>query len=215
MRYSRFLAFVGCGAIGAGAFFAARAATGQVLSVGAGRPGASASASAPPVADAAPSAAAAPPRSVTTYQGGPDGWAVTQFIQPSDSPLQQSNVEFDRQISALTSRYGEIDDDAERQKAKTELAEMLGKQFEVQQQIREEEVGQLEARVKKLRALIDKRKDARQSIIEKRLDQLLREAEGLGWSAGGEGPHQAIYRPIALPGAISARPVPAPPAPGK
>ena len=214
MRYSRFLALVGFGAMGAAAFFAARAATGQVLSVGAGRPGASASASAPPVADAAPSAAAAPPRSVTTYQGGPGGWAVTNLVQHIDSALQQSNAELNAQIGALTSRYGEIAEDAERQKAKTELAELLGKQFEVQQQIREEEVGQLEARVKKLRALIDKRKEARLSIIEKRLDQLLREAEGLGWNVGGEGPHQAIYRPIALPGAIGAKPVPTPPAKG-
>ena len=204
MRNTRFMAIVGCGAIGAGALMAARAAIGQDAAPrGAGGP----VVIAPPGAAAVylPQPSPPPPRPVTTYQNTPFGWRETQFVVPGDSPLQQTSVELDRQIGALTSRYGEIAEDAERQKAKAELAELLGKQFEVQQQIREEEVGQLESRVEKLRALIDKRKDARQSIIEKRLDQLLREAEGLGWNAGGEGAHRAVYRaPLALPTRVEA-----------
>ena len=215
MRYSRFLAVVGCGAMGAGAFFAARAAIGQDDAArGAGGPVVIAPAGAPAVYLPQP-APPAPVRAVTTYQNTPGGWRETQFVVPSDNPLQQSNAELDRQIGALTSRFGESAEDADRQKAKAELAELLGKQFEVQQQIREEEVGQLEARVKKLRALIDKRKEARQTIIEKRLDQLLREAEGLGWNAGGDGAKHAVYGYGATNKTVPNRAVPAPPAPGK
>lgn len=154
-----------------------------------------------------------PARGVISYQNGKAGYAAA-WSRSSESPLQHSNAELEGQIGALTSRYGEIADEDELQKAKTELAELLTKQFEIQQQIREEEVGQLESRVKKLRGLIDKRKEARQSIIEKRLDQLLREAEGLGWNPGGEGAHRAVYSaPLALPTRVEATPKSASPFP--
>ncbi|HEV3024616.1 MAG TPA: hypothetical protein VGX76_19205, partial [Pirellulales bacterium] len=46
----------------------------------------------------------------------------------------------------------------------------------------------IEARVKKLREVINKRNEAKRSIIDKRLDQLIREADGLGWNAPAAGP---------------------------
>jgi hypothetical protein len=83
----------------------------------------------------------------------------------------------------LMKEYAGTDNEDMRAKIKTKLGEALGKQFDLQQKRRELELSRLEARMKKVRDLMKKRSDARTTIIEKRLDQVLREAEGLGWGA--------------------------------
>src|SRR3569623_675466 len=113
--------------------------------------------------------------------------------ESSDGKLQQAGAQLSRESEELISRYSEASDDEQRQKIKAQLAELVAKQFNLQQQIREDEVAQIEVRVKKLRALIEKRKAAQQSIIENRLDQLLREAEGLGWTPPAERDQQIQY----------------------
>ncbi len=53
----------------------------------------------------------------------------------------------------------------------------------------------LEARIKKVRELMQRRSAERQTIVEKRADQLLREADGLGWAPpqGIKGQQSAPY----------------------
>ena len=58
----------------------------------------------------------------------------------------------------------------------------MEKEFDLQQKRRDLDLVRVEARLKKVRDLMKKRSEARQSIIDKRLDQLIREAEGLGWT---------------------------------
>lgn len=135
------------------------------------------------------------PADVRFYYGAAGGWGHAS--EAGAGQLQQASSELARQTEALVSKYGEAAKDEDREKIKTELAELLAKQFGVQQQIREEEVAQIEARVKKLRELIEKRKAAQKSIIERRLDQLLRDAEGLGWiAATPDDAHQQWIRGV-------------------
>jgi hypothetical protein len=135
--------------------------------------------------------------------------------ESSDGKLQQAGAQLSRESEELVSRYSEASDDEQRQKIKAQLAELVARQFNLQQRIREDEVAQIEARVKKLRALIEKRKAAQQSIIENRLDQLLREAEGLGWTPPAERDQRVRYiRPTQLYSGAGAAPpvaIPAPP----
>jgi hypothetical protein len=90
--------------------------------------------------------------------------------------------------------YAAADNEDKRAKIKTKVQEALGKQFDAQQKRRDLELTRLEAQTKKLRELMKKRSDARTTIIEKRLDQLLREADGLGW-ASPHGPSVPGYYP--------------------
>jgi len=85
------------------------------------------------------------------------------------------------EIFNLLAKYGETTDEKERAKIKEGLSKVLAKVFDLQQKERESEIADIEGRVKRLRELLDKRTKARQSIITNRLDQLLREADGLGW----------------------------------
>jgi hypothetical protein len=94
--------------------------------------------------------------------------------------VAESNAE--REVSGLVREYSRKEDDKERAKIKEKLSAALSKQFEAQQKRREHELAKVEAQVKKLRELMKKRGEERKTIIDRRLDQLMREAEGLGWT---------------------------------
>jgi hypothetical protein len=68
-----------------------------------------------------------------------------------------------------------------REKIRTKLSDTLGKQFDLRQKRHEAELTALEAQVKKLKDLVQKRQDNRREIISKRIEQLQRDADGLGW----------------------------------
>jgi hypothetical protein len=71
--------------------------------------------------------------------------------------------------------------DAQRSDARTKLAENLGKQFDLRQKRHGQEIEALETQVKKLKDLVRKRQESREDIISRRVDQVLREVDGLGW----------------------------------
>ena len=105
--------------------------------------------------------------------------------EPDDaelSKLKQADAAMGRQEEQLISRYAASEDPEQRSAIKTELAEQLNNHFSIQEQIRDRELARVEAHVKKLRELTQKRRDAQKTIIEQRFDQLLRDADGLGWT---------------------------------
>jgi hypothetical protein len=89
-------------------------------------------------------------------------------------------LELARQSQALVKQMGKATGD-EKDKLKTKLTETLEKQFDMRQKRHEKELAALEAQVKKLKDMVQKRQDNRRDIISRRIDQLLRDAEGLGW----------------------------------
>src|SRR5262245_42683548 len=87
----------------------------------------------------------------------------------------------DHETADLARKLGEASSDSERSKIKEQLTERLEKQFDLRQKRHLEEIKSLEAKLKKLKELVDKRQENRREIISKRVDQLLSDAEGLGW----------------------------------
>jgi hypothetical protein len=85
------------------------------------------------------------------------------------------------EANQLAQQLGEAKSDADRDKLRTRLGEVLEKQFDQRQKRHEAEIKGLEAQVKKLRDLVEKRQENRREIIARRLDQILRESQGLGW----------------------------------
>jgi hypothetical protein len=69
----------------------------------------------------------------------------------------------------------------EREKIRDKLTDTLGKQFDVRQKRHEAEIAALEAQLKKLKDIVQKRQENRKEIISKRMEHLVRNAEGLGW----------------------------------
>ena len=81
----------------------------------------------------------------------------------------------------LIRQLGEAKSDSDRDKLKVKLGEILEKQFEQRQKRHEGEIAELEAQVKKLKDLVAKRQENRREIVARRLEQVLRESQGLGW----------------------------------
>ena len=131
-----------------------------------------------------------PPPPGATLAAQP-GWVVAQpgsdHIVPrytgpgfafAGSP-EESNLA--HEADRLARQLGEAKSDTERDQLKTKLGEVLEKQFDQRQKRHEAEIKALEAQVKKLRDLVEKRQENRREIIARRFDQILREAQGLGW----------------------------------
>jgi hypothetical protein len=122
---------------------------------------------------------------------------------PEARKLYEAECKAEQEVAKLVAEYAKTEEEAERAKLKTKLTDALSKQFDLQQKRRERELARVEAQLKKLRDLMKKRSDERKSIIEKRVDQLVRDAEGLGWSPpAGLRPQAA---PLGVPGTPQTR----------
>ena len=86
-----------------------------------------------------------------------------------------------READQLARQLGEAKADSDRDKLKARLGEVLEKQFDQRQRRHENEIEALEAQVKKLKDLVQRRQENRREIVGRRLDQVLRESQGLGW----------------------------------
>ena len=94
-------------------------------------------------------------------------------------------------LDRLAQKAADADGDA-REVALSDLRNALADRFDAAQADREQDLAALEAKVKRLRELHDKRAAAKADIVARRAEALLRAAEGLGWedpagSAGGSG----------------------------
>ena len=70
---------------------------------------------------------------------------------------------------------------ADRKKIEQQLRQSLKEQFDARMSVHQKEIEQLEAKVKKLREQLELRRKKQDEIVDFRLQQLLREAQGLGW----------------------------------
>jgi hypothetical protein len=96
-------------------------------------------------------------------------------------PASAEEMNLSHQAEQAARKLSEAKSDSEREKIKGDLRDVLEQQFELRQRRHEKEIEGLEAQVKKLKDLVRKRHDNRREIISKRLDQVLSDAEGLGW----------------------------------
>jgi flagellar motility protein MotE (MotC chaperone) len=88
---------------------------------------------------------------------------------------------YDRSLDPLVEQLKEATTDDGRDKIKDQLREILVKQFTARQEKHEKEIADLEAKIKNLRNLVAKRQENRREIVENRLAQIVRDAQGLGW----------------------------------
>jgi hypothetical protein len=127
----------------------------------------------------------------TSLQRIGTAYGVTQAAQPNVfmQPAGQGGGDYRgaeeadaaREADQLTQELGRAKNDAERDKLKARLGELLDKQFNLRQARHEREIEALETRVKKLKDLVQKRQENRRDIVSRRLEQILRELDGLGW----------------------------------
>ena len=137
--------------------------------------------------------------------GGIYGWQAaegqTRTIQPAAADAYSQNFAVAQNANGTTasrSRYSvrlsqrakllkavkalqSAKDDKAKDKAKSDLTKVLNTVFDADLKQRQEEIAKIEARIKKLKATLDKRRTARDRIIDLQIKVLVNEADGLGF----------------------------------
>jgi hypothetical protein len=133
------------------------------------------------------------------YGGGPGammGGVDARWNTPGLAPVErdqegeklaQLNGTLGAEIQQLAQKLRDADDEEVAGETEKALNEKVGQQFDVRQQMRERQLAALEAQVERLRNVHNERADQRDRIVRDRVQQLIREAQGLGWGDAGEG----------------------------
>lgn len=118
-------------------------------------------------------------------------YQATPVADPSNPYQSQS------QSAQLAKQYVEAKKEEEKKEIRKHLTEVLSHQFDLHIQAQQKELEDLEKQIANLRTVLKKRLDAKTPIVERRLEQLIQEAEGLGWNAPGS-PH-LLFQPSNTP----------------
>ena len=104
-----------------------------------------------------------------------------EFVPERSVIVTPAQVELHNKLTRSVGKLRSAEDESKKEAAKQEVAGHLTQIFESDMQRREAEIAKVEARVKKLRQQLEKRRTAKASIIQLRLQVLVNEAEGLGF----------------------------------
>jgi HAMP domain-containing protein len=102
-------------------------------------------------------------------------------VDPALGKFGTEEAALRRQADLLIRQLEAADSDALRQDIKAKLGETLSKQFDASQKRYGIEIEALEAQIKRLKDLVRKRQENRAEIISRRLDQIVRDSQGLGF----------------------------------
>jgi hypothetical protein len=85
----------------------------------------------------------------------------------------------------LAQKYIKTEKVEEKQELRKKLTDIVGQQFDTRLQQQQKELNDLEKQIANLRAVMKKRQDNKTAIVERRIDQLIQDADGMGWSNPG------------------------------
>jgi hypothetical protein len=119
---------------------------------------------------------------------------------PEAAERYQEELEAATEAQKLIGQFQQAASDDERSQLREQLREALVRQFEAQQARRTLEIESIEERLAKYKEKVQKREDAKDMIVDRRLDQLTGVGDDLGWEETGIGPHAGHpFGPSALP----------------
>lgn len=119
----------------------------------------------------------------------------TQYVPMSPEEAQEIQ-QYQEIVATLRSDKPE----AEKELARKQLSELLSVGFDRDLETRETDLKSLETRVEKLRAQLDKRKAAKQEIVDLRLKTIQNEADGLEYPGSATQPEGASNPLVPVPG---------------
>ena len=115
-------------------------------------------------------------------------------------PGVQQGIAAEDEARKAIEAYRLTDDQDEKARIVKALPDVIAKQFDARQLVRECELKQLENQLRKLQEVHQRRARQRDQIIEERVRELLRDADGLGWGTDDELRSSATGYGYGLPG---------------
>ena len=98
-------------------------------------------------------------------------------------PAQTEEIRYAQEAFALLQQYAAESSDESKTDIKNRLRITLKNQFRLQHMRRDEELKSIEKRLAELRQKLEKRAEAINTIVDRRLEQLVSDVDGLGWGA--------------------------------
>lgn len=133
---------------------------------------------------------------------------VPVYSGPAYQPLFADGLNVQSQTAGLAQQYVKAEKDDEKKELRKKLTDVLGQQFNAQVQRQQKDLEDLEKQIASLRAVLKKRQDAKSTIVERRVEQLIQEAEGLGWTAPStphaNGPYNRLFDNVYKPDTLTA-----------
>ena len=111
---------------------------------------------------------------------------------------QQEEIQLAHQAKVLLNQYGKELRAEVKEKLKSDLRAVLHRQFRLQHQRRDAELRSIERRLADLRSKLKKRGDAQSTIVDRRLEQLISDIDGLGWTTE-DVPDNLFLEPVGPP----------------
>ena len=92
------------------------------------------------------------------------------------------------QAQQLAKKLAAAEKEDEKKDLRKKLTDVLNQQFDAHAKEQEKELDDLEKQVSKLRETLKKRQANKDKIVERHIDQMVQDAEGLGWSTPSSAP---------------------------
>jgi ribosomal protein L29 len=129
----------------------------------------------------APSPVAAPPAVPV-----PPGFPAFDVLQSGTAYFQPGAFgggSKDAQAATkLAKQFVKAEKEDQKKDIKKQLTDLLAKQFDQHVQQQQKELENLDKQIATLRTVLKKRQDSKTSIIDRRVEQLILEADGMGWN---------------------------------
>ncbi len=122
----------------------------------------------------------------------------------SESARSGPEADLEQQTQELVQQYRNAGDTEDRDAVLDDLQNIVSDHFDLRQESREAELEQLEREIERLRSLHERRQDEKDRIVQRRIESLLREADGLGWGS----PHSSSIRSLDSQATVGPRPGP-------
>jgi hypothetical protein len=119
----------------------------------------------------------------------PAGFAFSGSGEGMPGPMVwQMQMQKQSQAAELAQKYVKSEKESEKKEIRQKLTETLNQMFDEHMEQQQKELEDLEKQIAELRTVMKKRAGAKATIVDRRIEQMIQDAEGLGWNAPG-GPH--------------------------
>ncbi len=118
----------------------------------------------------------------TVARPGPGGVYIAT-PNPASFGLFPGQADPRNEASQFAQRYVKAEKEEDKRDLRKKMDDVLSKQFDQHMQQQTNELKELEKQIDQLKATLRKRQEAKETIVRRRAEQLINEAEGLGWTA--------------------------------
>jgi flagellar motility protein MotE (MotC chaperone) len=112
----------------------------------------------------------------------PPAAAYTATINQLGAFAQPGKGNDQAQAAKLAKQYAKAEKEDEKKEIRKKMSDLLANQFDQHVEQQKKELDALEKQIASLKDTLKKRVDGKNDIVNRRLEQLILEAQGLGWS---------------------------------